>query len=135
MWELLPIEILASNKPPLLYVNYGFPEENYHIEYFAPGSPILAKKVAALLQAAGIESQMNFPRGFDHGVFIPMLSINPQIYPSYKFALSLDAAEHLRNGRVLAPLRDEVVLVIGSGFITLDLSFRLSAVDSIAFTM
>ena len=114
-------------------MNYGFPEENYHFEYPAHGSPILAKKVAALLQAAGIESQMNFTSGFDHGFFIPMLSINPQIYPSYKFPLSLDLAEHLRNGRVLAPLRDEGI-VIGSGFITHDLSFRLSVVDSQAIT-
>lgn len=102
----------------MVYDYHGFPEYLYHIKYDAPGEPELAKRVQALLQARGIEAALDPARGFDHGTF----SILKPLYPEESIPvvqLSLDAgydpALHLEVGRALAPLRDEGVLIIGSG--------------------
>lgn len=99
----------------------GFPQALFDIRYPAPGDTALSARVADLLQAAGLPAQLDPQRGLDHGVWVPLrllypdadipvvpVSIQPGLGPTHQFQL----------GRALAPLRDEGVLVIGSGSIT-----------------
>jgi aromatic ring-opening dioxygenase catalytic subunit (LigB family) len=117
-WETRVPTVLSSAQPPLLYDYYGFPPETYELTWPAPGSPTLAGRVQELLKGAGIESAQETQRGFDHGVFIPLKLAFPEAQlPTVQLSLraGLDPAEHLALGRALAPLRDEGVLIIGSG--------------------
>jgi aromatic ring-opening dioxygenase catalytic subunit (LigB family) len=96
----------------------GFPLHTYALKYPAPGEPALAARIAALLQAAGLPAQQDASRGFDHGVFIPMLLMFPGAdIPVVQLSLSatLDPALHLAAGRALESLRHQGVLIIGSG--------------------
>jgi aromatic ring-opening dioxygenase catalytic subunit (LigB family) len=117
-WEEDRPTVTTGAAPALIYDYYGFPEHTYTLQYPAPGSPELAGRVRALLAAAGIESGADAARGFDHGVFIPFLLIYPEAdVPIVQLSLrgDLDPAAHLAIGRALAPLRDEDVLIVGSG--------------------
>jgi aromatic ring-opening dioxygenase catalytic subunit (LigB family) len=89
-----------------------------NLHYRAPGSPELAGRVQQLLAQAGEDVRADEQRGYDHGMFVPMAVIYPQAdVPVLQLSLrsNLNAAEHLAVGRALAPLRDEGVLIIGSG--------------------
>jgi aromatic ring-opening dioxygenase catalytic subunit (LigB family) len=102
----------------MLYDYGGFPDFTYRIQYPAPGAPDVAVRVRELLAAAGIESAEDAARGFDHGMFAPMAVIYPKAdVPVLQLSLKrgLAPAEHLALGRALAPLRDEDILVVGSG--------------------
>ena len=104
--------------PDLLYDYYGFPAWSYELEFPAPGQPELAKRVLALLASAGIASVGEAKRGFDHGVFVPLKVVTPQAdIPIVEISLksNLSPAEHIAVGRALRELRDDNVLVIGSG--------------------
>ncbi len=117
-WEADVPTVLASEAPPLLYDYYGFPPHTYELEWPAPGSPALASRVRELLSRAGIASAAETERGFDHGVFIPLKVAFPEArIPTVQLSLQrgLDPKTHLAIGRALAPLRDEGVLLIGSG--------------------
>jgi aromatic ring-opening dioxygenase catalytic subunit (LigB family) len=117
-WEEPVVTIQNNPAPPLLYDYDGFPPSTYEIKFPAPGAPEISARVAALLGAAGIAWKYDHHRGFDHGVFIPLKVAFPQAnVPIVQVSLlaSLDAAEHIRIGRALAPLRDEGVLILGSG--------------------
>ena len=117
-WETRRPTLLTGAQPPLLFDYYGFPEHTYQLRWPAPGAPALAGQVAQLLRGAGIETDVDSSRGFDHGVFVPLLLAFPQAdVPTLQLSLQagLDPAQHLAIGRALAPLRDEGVLIIGSG--------------------
>lgn len=117
-WEADAFTIYAPERPKLLYDYYGFPPESYKLQYPAHGDPRLAGRVRELLTAAGFRSEDDADRGFDHGVFIPMLLAYPAAdIPIVQLSLraGLDPDEHLAVGRALAPLRDEGVLIVGSG--------------------
>jgi aromatic ring-opening dioxygenase catalytic subunit (LigB family) len=110
--------VMTAERPPMLFDYYGFPEHTYRLEYPAPGSPELAARVRALLAGAGIASDEDSARGFDHGVFVPFLLMFPDAdVPVVQLSLraDLDPASHVAIGRALAPLRDEGVLIVGSG--------------------
>lgn len=117
-WETKRPTLNVGARPDLLFDYYGFPEHTYQLTYKAPGAPELASRVASLLEGAGLPVDTDATRGWDHGVFIPMLLIRPQAdIPILQLSLQekLDPAEHLAIGRALSPLRDEGVLIIGSG--------------------
>ena len=117
-WESDPIAITASADPALRYDYYGFPEHTYALRYPVPGAPGLAAELAERLDAAGVPAVLDTARGLDHGVFIPGLLIRPEAdIPVIQLSLhpSLDPALHLRLGAALAPLREQGVLLIGSG--------------------
>jgi aromatic ring-opening dioxygenase catalytic subunit (LigB family) len=100
------------------YDYHGFPEHTYRLQYPAPGSPALAARVRELLDGAGLASRDDPGRGFDHGTFVPLGLMYPQAdVPVVLLSLksSFDPAEHLRAGGALAPLRDEGILILGSG--------------------
>ncbi len=117
-WEA-PVPTVVSNpRPQAIYDYHGFPPNTYQITWPAPGDPALAQRLAGLLHAAGLPCDTAPSRGFDHGVFVPMkLALPDADVPTVQ--LSLDAgyspARHIAIGRALAPLRDEGVLIVGSG--------------------
>ena len=117
-WETPIPTVNVAARPPLLFDYYGFPEHTYRLTYTAPGAPGLAHRVGELLEAAGLPVADETSRGWDHGVFIPMLLIDSDAHmPVLQLSLQegLEPARHLAIGRALAPLRDEGVLIIGSG--------------------
>jgi len=117
-WECPLPTVLNVEKHTLLFDYYGFPEHTYHLTYPAPGSAEVAARVRELLAQAGISSEEEHERGLDHGVFVPFKLIYPGAdVPIVQLSLlhNLDARQHLAMGHALAPLRDEGVLIVGSG--------------------
>jgi aromatic ring-opening dioxygenase catalytic subunit (LigB family) len=117
-WEAPQFTVSTSIHPPMEYDYYGFPEHTYHVQYPAPGNPELAKRVRTLLNTSGIKSAEDPERGLDHGVFVPMMLMYPEAdIPVVLLSMksSYDPLEHIKLGEALAPLRDEGILIIGSG--------------------
>jgi 4,5-DOPA dioxygenase extradiol len=117
-WEDDPITLGATRTVPLVYDFYGFPERFYRIAYPAPGAPELAARVRALL--GGSDAVRASERGLDHGVYVPLIGMYPNAdLPVLQASLpTLEPQRLFELGRKLAPLRDEGVLIIGSGFLT-----------------
>jgi aromatic ring-opening dioxygenase catalytic subunit (LigB family) len=102
----------------MIYDYSGFPEHTYRIRYPAPGSPQTAVRVRGLIAAAGFAANLDAERGFDHGTFSPLAAIYPDAdVPVLQLSLknTYDPKAHIAVGRALAPLRDEGVLIVGSG--------------------
>jgi aromatic ring-opening dioxygenase catalytic subunit (LigB family) len=117
-WEERVPTVMTSAQPPILYDYYGFPPEAYRITWPAPGDPALAERVRTLLAASGFETATDAQRGFDHGTFVPLKVAWPDAdVPTIQLSLmhGLDPARHVALGKALAPLRDEGVLILGSG--------------------
>lgn len=116
-WEEAPLTIGATSTRPLVYDFWGFPQRYYQVEYPAPGAPELAAKVRALL---GGEVHDDPERGLDHGAYVPLVEMYPQAdVPVLQVSMpTLDPRELHRLGQRLAPLRDDGVLIMGSGFFT-----------------
>ena len=117
-WEAPAFTVSTATRPPMLYDYGGFPEHTYHVRYPAPGSPELAGRVKELLGNASIAVQEDAHRGFDHGTFVPLVLMYPDAtVPVVMLSLksTYDAAEHIRAGQSLSALRDEGVLIVGSG--------------------
>jgi aromatic ring-opening dioxygenase catalytic subunit (LigB family) len=118
-WEEPVAKVTGGPYPSLIYDYYGFPEETYRIQYPAPGAPELAEKVFQLLRASGLEARNDRQRGFDHGMFVPLILMYPEAaIPCVQLSLlkSLDPEAHIRMGQALSELRKENLLIIGSGF-------------------
>jgi 4,5-DOPA dioxygenase extradiol len=122
-WEANPIQIsnyMAQNPVPLLYDYGGFPSETYQYQYPAVGNAELSHRIQGLLEKAGIPSKLESSRGFDHGVFVPLMLMYPKAdipVVAVSLSSSLDAATNMAIGRALAPLREnEEVLLLGSGY-------------------
>ncbi len=108
----------SAAQPGLLFDYGGFPPHTYELTYPAPGAPLLAERASGLLAGAGFAPVQDGARGYDHGTFIPLKVAFPDAdIPVLQLSLlqSLDAAAHIRMGQALEPLRDEGVLIIGSG--------------------
>jgi 4,5-DOPA dioxygenase extradiol len=108
-----------------IYDFYGFPKELYEIRYPAPGSPELAGRVLELLKAGGLDGNVDRKRGLDHSAWVPLRLAFPEAdIPVVQLSVQthLGPEYHLDLGRILAPLRQEGVLILGSGSFTHDLS-------------
>ena len=108
----------SAAQPGMLFDYYGFPPHTYELDYPAPGASQLAQRAADLLADSGLPARLDDQRGFDHGTFIPLMVMFPDArIPVLQMSLlaSLDPGRHVALGRALAPLRDEGVLIIGSG--------------------
>lgn len=117
-WLESSVSVTGSPNPELIYDYYGFPEHTYALQYPAKGEPVLAKAIVQRLKDAGVPASIHPSRGFDHGMFIPMLLMFPNAdIPVVQLSLNsnLDAKTHLDIGKALASLRDEGILMIGSG--------------------
>ena len=117
-WEAERFMVSSGSAPGMIYDYGGFPPHTYRISYPAPGEPQLAQRVAGLLAAANHPTALDDQRGFDHGTFSMLYPVYPDAdMPVVQMSIRLgyDPLEHIAAGRALAPLRDEGVLIIGSG--------------------
>lgn len=117
-WLEPRFSVTGHERPELIYDYYGFPAHTYELKYPAPGAPNLAKEIEQLLGASGLDAQVDPQRGYDHGMFIPLKLVFPDAdIPVVQLSLrtDMDPAAHLEAGRALAALRDQGVLIVGSG--------------------
>lgn len=117
-WRTPGFSVTAGEHPALIYDYYGFPDHTYELTYPAPGAPELAERIAGLLSHAGLTNHPDPERGFDHGMFVPLKLMFPAAdIPVVQLSLrdDLDPEAHLFVGQALASLRDEGVLIVGSG--------------------
>lgn len=115
------IVITRGRAPKTIHDFYGFPQPLYHLEYNAPGSPELADKIAALFTHQGLNPILDSKQGWDHGVWIPLMLLYPEAdIPVIEVSINsrLGAAINYQYGQILAPLRSEGVMIIGSGSIS-----------------
>ncbi len=124
-WEQRPTTLGATRTVPLVYDFSGFPAGYYETQYPAPGAPDLAARVRELLGERGIAFTDDPTRGLDHGAYVPLVAMHPAAdVPVLQISMpALDADPLFDLGRALAPLRDEGVLVFGSGFLTHNMSY------------
>lgn len=119
-WEERPATLGATTTVPLVYDFYGFPERYYRTSYPAPGAPQLAARVRSLLRRRSVAFKDDPRRGLDHGAYVPLLAMYPDAdVPVLQLSMpALRPHELLALGQALSPLRDEGVLLFGSGFLT-----------------
>src|SRR2546428_12246701 len=123
-WEAAPLTMGATRTGvPLVYDFGGFPERYYRTQYRSPGAPELAADVRRLLSDQHVAEEPD--RGLDHGAYVPLTVMYPNAdVPVLQVSMpSLDPGQLFQIGRRLRPLRDQGVLVIGSGFLTHGLPF------------
>ncbi|MGB9115577.1 DODA-type extradiol aromatic ring-opening family dioxygenase [Bradyrhizobium sp.] len=124
-WETAFPTVSAVERNDTIHDFGGFPRALYELQYPAAGSPRVAARVFDLLRASGFDCKIDHRRGLDHGAWVPLLLMYPQAdIPVLQLSIQphLGTRHHLLIGHALAPLRDEGVLIIGSGSMTHDLS-------------
>jgi 4,5-DOPA dioxygenase extradiol len=122
-WQSAPLTIGATEPVPLVYDFYGFPERYYQLRYDSPAAPELEARVIASMPPGEPVAQRR--RGLDHGAYVPLVAMYPEAdIPVLQMSMpDLEPAHLFEIGRRLAPLREEGVLVMGSGFLTHGLPF------------
>ncbi|MBU2870384.1 class III extradiol ring-cleavage dioxygenase [Colwellia sp. E2M01] len=119
------IVITAGETPKTIHDFYGFPAPLYNIQYNAPGSPELAKKIAERFEQFGLHPMLDEQQGWDHGLWIPLQLMFPAAdIPIVQISInsSLGARVNYEYGKLIASLRDENILIIGSGNVTHNLA-------------
>ncbi|MGI2104017.1 dioxygenase [Shewanella sp. 11B5] len=119
------VVITAGARPETIHDFYGFPDELYQIRYPAPGAPVLAKQIADTFMSAGIKVNLSLTQGWDHGVWIPLRLMFPQAnIPIVQISINtrVSAAQNYRYGQLIASLKHDNILIIGSGGISHNLS-------------
>lgn len=124
-WTARPTTLGATTPVPLVYDFYGFPDSYYQTKYPSPGAPQLASQVRELLGQKGIAVTDEPTRGLDHGAYVPLVAMYPQAdIPVLQISMpALNPGELFTLGQALAPLRNEGVLVFGSGFLTHNMQY------------
>ena len=132
-WETAAPAVSTAVNPETIYDFYGFPDALYEISYPAPGAREVAEQAAAALTAAGLACARDPGQGFDHGTWVPLALMYPAAdIPIAQVAIqpALGPAHHVELGRALAPLREDGVLILGSGNITHNLADALADMRS-----
>ncbi|MCU4322788.1 dioxygenase family protein [Acinetobacter schindleri] len=120
-WESNALEVNTGIRPETWHDFRGFPPQLYQLRYPAPGKPELAEQILGLLSEAGFNAYANNSRPRDHGVWMPLLHMYPDAdIPVVEISLPMNMTAHdiYKIGQTLAPLREQQVLLIGSGSIT-----------------
>lgn len=118
-WEEKTLTILETPDPDLYFDYSGFPEECYTYKYKAPIAKEVNEKLKSLFEKNGISYKSEKKRGYDHGVFVPLLLMYPDAdIPIAQISLvkTLDPEEHIKIGNAISSLSQEGVLILGSGF-------------------
>lgn len=135
-WEENEFTVSTAKNPEMIFDYSGFPDYTYQIKYPAPGSTEVASRVQQLLTEAGIKNQTDATHGFDHGTFVPLVLMYPQAnipVVSMSIKAKYNPLEHLKLGEALKSLRDEGVLIIGSGLSYHNMrGFGSSSADSVS---
>ena len=135
-WETRPVLVSGAARLNTIHDFYGFPPPLYEERYDVSADPALAARVRDCLSSAGIATELDAERGIDHGAWVPLKMMYPEgDIPVLQVSVSAhgSTADHLALGRALAELRDDGVLVLGSGSATHNLrAFRGQAVDAAA---
>ena len=124
-WETDRVKVGQSDAPQMIYDFHGFPRQLYQVQYPAPGDPALGAKILQSLAADGIDAAGDASRGFDHGVWTPLVLMFPDAsIPVLPISVqpNLSARHHFAVGRALGKLREENVLILGSGTATHNLA-------------
>jgi 4,5-DOPA dioxygenase extradiol len=133
-WETRAPMVNAVARNETIYDFGGFPRALYQLRYNPPGDPELAEQVSDLLCAAGLPSAVDHSRGLDHGAWVPLFLAYPDAdIPVLQVSIQshLGPAHHYQLGQALAPLREQGVLIVGSGSWTHDLRrFRGQPIDA-----
>jgi 4,5-DOPA dioxygenase extradiol len=128
-WMTRGLRVATTATPATVHDFGGFPRPLYDIQYPAPGHPALASRTIDVLRAAGWPVEGDAAQGLDHGAWVPVRFLYPDAdVPVFQLSLpaSLDAKQAYALGQALRPLRDEGVLVVGSGSLTHNLyEFRM----------
>lgn len=117
-WEEEQFTLSSAAAPGMLYDYGGFPEHTYRVQYPALGHPELASEIQHVLSSQGIAAQLEPHRGYDHGTFVVLSQMYPKAdVPLVQMSLrnTLNPQEHIALGQALAPLRQQGVLILGSG--------------------
>lgn len=120
-WAEAQVTVTNGEHLPLIYDFYGFPKPYYELEYAAETARELADEVVELLANAGIPARTDAQRGLDHGAWIPLRLMFPEAnVPVIQMSLIHNKPDvfHLRLGRALSTLRQQGVLILGSGSVT-----------------
>ncbi|KAM7271906.1 hypothetical protein ACFE04_031120 [Oxalis oulophora] len=121
-WDTSVPIVNGFKRHETIYDFYNFPDQMYQLKYPAPGAPDLAKRVKDLLMASGFDRvDEDQKRGLDHGAWVPLMLMYPEAdIPVCQLSLqsNKDGTYHYNMGKALAPLKDEGVLIIGSGSAT-----------------
>lgn len=121
-WEGAQVLVGGKDQYTKLYFDYGgFPDFTYKLQYPAPAHPQLAQQIVQRLSNNKIDAVLDKSRDWDHGVFVPLMVMFPDAdIPVVEVSIlqSYDPAAHIAIGKALAPLRDQGVLILGSGFAT-----------------
>ncbi|MDR3521860.1 MAG: class III extradiol ring-cleavage dioxygenase [Acidocella sp.] len=123
-WETGEPMLNAVAQNTTIHDFYGFPQQLFQLQYNPPGDPALAAGIAKLLQAAGYQPGLDTARGLDHGAWVPLLLAYPAAeIPVLQLSVqtALGPQHHVRLGEALAVLREQGVLILGSGSFTHDL--------------
>ena len=118
-WEELNPMVTTGKQPDMIYDYSGFPPEAYQINYPAPGNPDFAEQIVTRIKDSGLTAWRHSQRGFDHGLYIPLMIMVPQAeIPCVQLSLmgSLNPESHLNLGKALSAIRQGSILVLGSGF-------------------
>jgi 4,5-DOPA dioxygenase extradiol len=120
-WETAQPMLTGAGRPETIHDFYNFPEPLYRLRYPAPGAPDVAQRARELLLEDDFEAGIDASRGLDHGAWSPLLYMYPDAdVPVVQLSVQphLGPGHHFRMGQALRALRDENVLVIGSGHLT-----------------
>lgn len=130
-WQTRGLGVMVTARPETVHDFGGFPPALYQLQYPAPGAPELAMRAAHLLHDAGFAVGVSDQQGLDHGAWVPLMHLLPDAkLPVFQVSLPHDITPEgaLRLGQALAPLRDEGVLIVGSGSMTHNL-YELRRMD------